>query len=906
MKPSRPPPPPKPARAGGVPPRNDFRDSGISVTDEQMKVVPVTPPALLPKPKPSAVSDASIGVRQLASRFESISVRQSSPPPDPRASPPRRPVGGRNGSQNHRPLIAPKPLYLGPNPSMADRALLAQRANEIAERIYDTVCERDPSETVGKGGSDPSSPDGYSSFESSSNEEEEELEKGIHQVYSVNPLPPTLEEPAYDQEECRSSPEPAQYSPPQSHLRKIINELLEKERKYIETLDHGIRNYIPAMYSQTLPAALRGQKNIIFINLEEILATHRDHFYADLERAASTSTDEDVVERIAQIFLDYIERDRFYCYVTFAMHQPESELLVMRYSDYFLKIQQDLNDHLGLNSLLLQPIQRLPRYKLLLNEMVKDQLKEKDSKRTMNRRTALLCKVDKRIGNFIDRVNQAINLRDIRQCRSHAPALALMSALTPASDAPLAMILQPEGNRNPDRDIPVNLLYQGHFQRMFLLDIYDTNVRRKYSGKLFAFEKLLLYVEILRDRMEYRGHYFDSELCHTEDGRNRIVLSVGSKGTQDIMVQSDTNTEIQSLLALLHSMTRAVIYDTVDATQNRAQQHEEDHGSDGDQDEDDFTSVYGTAAEDENDACDELQLTMTLVQAQQQFLKVLVANQQFYLDPLSVELKVKLMVFINAFDAILNLHHQILTDLSQSPSIGPNEICQCFLRYLKTELFAPYFDYLREFQKAVKWIPICQTPSNFHNRVAATVQQFTFLCIEHLQEYNRYFETLIVKYSDDSSRNLPLDTELFQQLAFAQVRLNAFRVNLSQTYKLYLLNEKIPAYGPLIYDDRAMLSCRPTRPDDTGPCRMFICKRATICVKVEDNSDPTKDPERFVRIVFIDRFPGSRGTQMRLRQSKRHSPRLNFLRDGLKFRIEFNSKENKNRFYDRHVRQYAL
>ncbi|XP_052873181.1 uncharacterized protein LOC128278489 [Anopheles cruzii] len=880
MKPSRPSPPPKPVRAGVVPPRNDFRDSGISVTDEQMNVVPVTPPALPPKPKPSAASDASIGVRQLTSRFESISLRQSSPSPDPTASPPRRPVVARNGSQHHKPLIAPKPLYLGPNPSMADRVLLAQRANEIAERIYDTVCE-------------------------SSNEEEENIENSIHQVYSVNPLPQTLEDdPAYDQEECRSSPEPAQYCPPQSHLRKIINELLEKERKYIETLDHGIRNYIPAMYAQTLPAALRGQKNIIFINLEEILATHRDHFYADLERAASTSTDEDVVERIAQIFLDYIERDRFYCYVTFAMHQPESELLVMRYSDYFLKIQQDLNDHLGLNSLLLQPIQRLPRYKLLLNEMVKDQLKEKDSKRTMNRRTALLCKVDKRIGNFIDRVNQAINLRDIRQCRSHAPALALMSALTPASDAPLAMILQPEGNRNPDRDTPVNLLYQGHFKRMFLLDIYDTNVRRKYSGKLFAFEKLLLYVEILRDRMEYRGHYFDSELCHTEDGRNRIVLSVGSKGTQEIVVQSDTNTEIQSLLALLHSMTKAVIYGTVGTTQSRVQQHEEDHGSDGD--EDDFSTVNRAEAEEQNNTCDELQLTMTLVQAQQQFLKVLVANQHFYLEPLSVELKVKLAVFINAFEAILNLHHQILTDLSQSPSIGPSEICQCFLRYLKTDLFAPYFDYLREFQKAVKWIPICQTPSNFHNRVAATVQQFTFLCIEHLQEYNRYFETLIVKYSDDSSRNLPLDTELFQQLAFAQVRLNAFRVNLSQTYKLYLLNEKIPAYGPLIYDDRAMLSCRPTRPDDTGPCRMFLCRRATICVKVEVNSDPTKDPERFVRIVFIDRFPGNRGTQMRLRQSKRHSPRLNFLRDGLKFRIEFNSKENKNRFYDRHVRQYAL
>ncbi|XP_049539750.1 uncharacterized protein LOC125953936 [Anopheles darlingi] len=909
MKPTKPLPPPKPVRVSLQRP-NYSRDSGISDTSDEPSPTPsmVVPAGSTTNPTQTSTGG---GVRQLASRFESISLRRSGSTAGARG--PELERISQQVKQTNKPTIAPKPLH--PGLSTTGRAVFAQRANQIAERIYDTVYERyQPPKinteqepvtelNIAEEIEDPTSTDGYSSFESDSENEDETYEPETVWV----PPPPPAVGVRQDHPETH-----------ESHLQQVIDEMLEKEQKYIENLAHGIRSYIPAMYSQNLPTALRGQKNTIFANLEEIMAMHRDHFLPDLHHAADLNTEHtagDVVERIAQNFLDYIESDRFYCYVRYAMHQPEAELLVMRYSDYFLKIQNDLGDHLGLNSLLLQPIQRLPRYKLLLNEMVKDLIKDKDSMRTMNRRTALLCKVDKRLSNFIERVNQAINIRDIHQCRSYAPATVMMSALTPSSDVPLVMILQPEGNRNPGRDTPINLLYQGHFRRMLLLDIYDTNVRRRYSGKLFAFEKLLIYVELVRgNRMEYRGHYFNTELCHAEDGRNRIVLFSGPRGNQEIIVQSETNTEIQSLLSLLRSMARAVNYDKVceAAAEEQRQQYELE-------DDDDFTtlSANGTEAEDQQEVWDEQRLTVTLIEAQQQFLEVLVANRRFYLDTLTVELKIKLALFISAFEAILNLHNQILEDLSQpATTVGPNEICQCFLRYLKTDHFAPYFDYLREFRKAIKWIQNGQRPSNFNNRVASTVEQFTFLCIEHLQEFNRYFEALIIKYSDDSSLNVPIDTELFQQLAFAQVRLNAFRVNLGQTYKLYLLDERIPSYGPLIYDDRAAVY-KPLREKDGGLCRMFICRRATICVKIKleepddlesagvNKGDPSnKEAERLLRIVFVDRF-GGRGTMMRMRQSKRHSQRLNFMLDGLKFRVDFDSKECKKRFYDRHVHQYA-
>ncbi|XP_050081151.1 uncharacterized protein LOC126568679 [Anopheles maculipalpis] len=898
MHPLRPPIPPKP-RFPGLCKSRDLRDSGISVSDE--------PSASMDSLKRTVSTSDTVStpsaVRQLASRFETIALRQSSPnlqrttgdggetPPAIRKPIPKPMIQQLQTKVESTLLVTPsKSIQVHPFVSSSyDRTKLSQRASAIAERIYDTVYERihmkhherEPVETVYEELDESTLTDGYSSFESSDDESEGQTEQNTY--YTITP---DLEEPpVYDtiiQED---------------HILKVITELIEKEQKYIETLDQGIRNYVPAMYSQTLPTALRGLRNILFVNLEEILRTHRDHLLPDLERAANlsstTSTNiERKAEKIAEVFLSYIENERFYCYVEFAMHQANSEAVRLRYNDYFLKIQHDLGDKLGLNSLLLHPIQRLPRYKLLLNEMVKDLLRSGDGKRTMSRRTALLCKVDKRLSILIDRVNQAINVHDIRQCSGGQ--MTTHSSLKHGSDIPLTLILQPEGNRNPARDTPINLLYQGKFQRLFIVDIYDTNVRRKYSGKLFAFEKILLYVEIQRERLEYRGHFTDSEVCYLEEGKNRLILYAGGRGTHEIIVQSDTITELQPLVAIVHAMTKAVIYDTVEMDERTTSHIVEDV----EEDDQDLPTVNET-----DDTWDEHKLTSTLIEAQQQFLEVLIANRSFYLDTLSAEVKSKLTSFIGAFEAIMELHQKILHDLAQ-PLMDPNKICACFDRYLKTDVFDPYFDYLREFRKATKWIQHSQTPSNFNNRVASTVKQFTFLCIEHLQEYSRFFDVLIVKYSENSTLNIPIDKELFQRLAYVLVHLNAYRSNLTVNYELFLIDEHASAFGMVYHNERVMIS-NPPHPADAGPCRLFVCEKAAICVKVQDVVEHDHQVERFVRVLFTDRFQG-RGEPMRMRKSKRQLQRLNFLIDGVKFRIDFDSAQAQSTFYNSYVNRYIM
>ncbi|XP_053679156.1 uncharacterized protein LOC128730148 [Anopheles nili] len=900
----RPPVPPKPKLPIAVSSR-DLRDSGISVSED-----PTTAPVTVKRAAECEISPTDIpgGVRQLASRFETIALRQSSPkPPElPKVDIPRvrKPSNGLLPQQLQTKIESKS--ILGSQPAWhhnIDPNELALRTNVPEERIYDAVCQSDsPSERQNgdpesraefdeplyKELNDPTLTDGYSSFESSS--DQEEVEKPVDHPTAQNHSSPS---PTPEEHLPIATPAPAPATG--DHIRKVIDELIEKEQKYIETLELGIQNYIPVMYSQNLPAALRGQRNIIFINLEDILRMHRDHLLLDLRRVAntfSTTRGDRMAGNIAEVFLEYIESDRFYCYVQYAMHHPESEKLQLRYKDYFLKIQHDLNDKLGLNSLLLQPIQRLPRYKLLLNEMVKDALKDGDGKRTMNRLTALLCKVDKRLSILIDRVNQAINVHDIHQCSGSSST----SAPTHNSDLPLTLILQPEGNRDPARDTPINLLYQGKFQRLFLVDIYEATVRWKYTGKLFVFERLLVYAEVFRDRLEYRGHYTDNEVCYLEEGRNRLILYAGARGAQEIVIQSDTNTELQPLLALLQTMTKAVIYESTSG-ETCASMYVPDS------EEEELSTVSGTAESCSTENWDDHRLTTALIEAQQQFLEVLVANRRFYLDTLSVELKGKLTTFIGAFEAIMNLHRMILQELMVPPT-SPDTVCRCFDRYLRAEVLDPYFEYVREFRKAMKWIQHRQTASNFHSRVAATVEQFTFLCIEHLQEFSRYFDVLIVKYSEDSSLNIPIDKELFQRLAYVLVRLNSYRANLTLNYDLFLIDERAPNCGLVCFNDRAKV-VKPLRDTEAGPCRLFVCERAAICVKVQDIPEHGRQVERFVQVLFLDPF-GGRGAPMRMRKSKRRSERLNFHIDGHKFRIDFDGPQNQAKFYTNYINRYTM
>lgn len=188
------------------------------------------------------------------------------------------------------------------------------------------------------------------------------------------------------------------------------------------------------MNRRELPKTLRGQKHRVFGNIESIYKFHCNEFYPKLVECG------DDVEQIADLFTSYVTRDYFYGYIIYAINRKRSELLCNYHVHYwkvsnellkfklflnrfeiqnfhfryfFQQIQNQCGDRLGINSFLLQPIQRLPRYQLLLNEIIKELSKDiENTKQSI----AACCVAEKNIQRLLDTVNESMSINDVRNC----------------------------------------------------------------------------------------------------------------------------------------------------------------------------------------------------------------------------------------------------------------------------------------------------------------------------------------------------------------------------------------------------------------------------------------------------------------------------------------------------------
>lgn len=290
-------------------------------------------------------------------------------------------------------------------------------------------------------------------------------------------------------------------------ISKIINELLENEENYVQSLEKGIENYISVMKEKDLPPGLRGQKYHIFGNIENIYDLHKNQFLPKLRENSAS------IQGVAETFIEFIEHDKFYCYILFALNRPNSEKICKKNLDYFQERQNQVGDKLGLNSFLLQPIQRLMRYKLLLAEINKEALKLiadvlMDS---VKDEIGVLCKAEKRLERFIEIINEAMSINDISECYE------------------------------------LNIFHQGKFRKMFEINVYDWDRRRQYPSKIFFFEKCLIYTEKFKDYLEYRGHYVDSEVGLYNDGKMKLFVFERKRGNREIEISSNETSTVQRM-----------------------------------------------------------------------------------------------------------------------------------------------------------------------------------------------------------------------------------------------------------------------------------------------------------------------------------------------------------------------
>ncbi|KAM8709123.1 hypothetical protein ACLKA7_016006 [Drosophila subpalustris] len=150
----------------------------------------------------------------------------------------------------------------------------------------------------------------------------------------------------------------------QKTLLLIMREMIGTERDYVRSLYYVIENYIDELLREDIPQPLRGQRNVIFGNIEKIFEFHNSHFLGELERYERNPL------KVGAAFLEM--ESKFYLYALYNKNKPKSDTLLSEYGSSFFKPKQlQLQDKMDLASYLLKPVQRMGKYALLLQQLVK-------------------------------------------------------------------------------------------------------------------------------------------------------------------------------------------------------------------------------------------------------------------------------------------------------------------------------------------------------------------------------------------------------------------------------------------------------------------------------------------------------------------------------------------------------
>lgn len=278
------------------------------------------------------------------------------------------------------------------------------------------------------------------------------------------------------------------------NIEPILDELIKTEESYVDNLFMGIANYGNIFSRKDLPPGLRGKKFVLIGNIEQIAEFHRDEFMPMLKR------NKDDLTRLCSEFSTFIDENCFYGYVLFTMNKKHSLKLCEQYREFFKDLQSELNDKLGINSFLVQPIQRMARYPLLFNQFKTTLLKNRDfySKEIYDS----CCSLEEKLRTLLIMTNESEVVNDIIE----------------------------------SNDFNVN--YQGKFRKVSEFYVFDHTLKRIYRSKVFIFEKCIIYTEIRDKRLIFRGCY-PCERIGIVTSKKTLTLFYQKRKTQECDFTAD-------------------------------------------------------------------------------------------------------------------------------------------------------------------------------------------------------------------------------------------------------------------------------------------------------------------------------------------------------------------------------
>ncbi|KAH8375420.1 hypothetical protein KR200_001069 [Drosophila serrata] len=266
----------------------------------------------------------------------------------------------------------------------------------------------------------------------------------------------------------------------------IIDELIQTEVNYVNNLKKGLLNYGQLKDVEDVPEGLSGEakQKLLLGNIAEILELHEQEILPLMLRNQRD------LKSLFDEFAIHFEKNRFYCYVSFTMGKKSSMQLRQEHREWLQTYQTSIKDKLGIDSFLVQPIQRLTRYPLLLQQFISEFYKSGISCKPV---LTAVCKLETRMRRALDVVNQAEeipNIEELNEVRNHHQSFL--------KNIIIFIIFPP---------VQLDLLQLGNFRRSTEFDAHHFPTRKKYRAKIFLFDRSLVCTEVRKKKLSFRQHY---------------------------------------------------------------------------------------------------------------------------------------------------------------------------------------------------------------------------------------------------------------------------------------------------------------------------------------------------------------------------------------------------------------
>uniref|UniRef100_A0A452I384 Uncharacterized protein n=1 Tax=Gopherus agassizii TaxID=38772 RepID=A0A452I384_9SAUR len=266
-------------------------------------------------------------------------------------------------------------------------------------------------------------------------------------------------------------------SPKLLYVDRVVQEILETERTYVQDLKSIVKDYLDCITDQSKLSLGTEERSALFGNIQDIY-----HFNSELLQDLENCENDPVA--IAECFVS--KSEDFHIYTQYCTNYPRSVAVLtecMRnktLAKFFRERQEALQHSLPLGSYLLKPVQRILKYHLLLHE-IENHL-DKDTEGY----DVVLDAID-----TMQRVAWHIN--DMKRKHEHAIRLQeIQSLLT--------------NWKGPDLTSYGELVLEGTFRIQ----------RAKNERTLFLFDKLLLITKKREEMFTYKAHILCGNLMLVE------------------------------------------------------------------------------------------------------------------------------------------------------------------------------------------------------------------------------------------------------------------------------------------------------------------------------------------------------------------------------------------------------